>query len=193
MEQQHKQITAVINEINDIKAGLADLKNAINVQKEHFKPDEQFEEVLSELSEREKRKTKAIIWGLPESSNATNNSNNDKQSIIDIFSKVGFQHEPTNMVRLGKPIPNSTYPRPIKLTFSNQEAVFQLLKNNKTLKEKNIKNIYITSDKTPKQQVHYKSLKNKMEERIKNGEAGLRLRYLKGIPTIISQSSDHLN
>lgn len=78
-------------------------------------------------------------------------------------------------------------PRPIKITLCEEDIVHNLIRKAKTLRDSNsFKKINISLDRTPRQLEHYKSLKRELNQRISDGETNLKIKYIRGIPKIVS-------
>lgn len=76
--------------------------------------------------------------------------------------------------------------RPMKLCFDSQETVKIILRNKTGIKENSFR---IYSDQTPYQQNFMVNLKKELKERQERGETDLTIKYIKGIPKIITQPS----
>ena len=92
--------------------------------------------------------------------------------------------------RLGKfdSTPNKRS-RPIKVVFSSEANVISTLKKLKKLKLKSIQKfakISIFRDRTPMQIKIYNDVKTELNNRLQNGESNLKIKFIKGIPNIIS-------
>lgn len=185
--------------IDELKSAIVDLKKEIaDIKGTRTSPDTHvcsetnlsFEEVISEVSEREKRRYNILLHNVPESTAQvpSDRVSSDMNVIRRIMDSLSIQHqsEVLNPVRLGRFNPSSSRPRPIKLRMSTESVVFRMLGQSRKLKETNeFKNIFLSSDKTPKQMAHYNALKLELNRRLEAGEAGIALRYRGGIPRIV--------
>lgn len=141
-----------------------------------------YDNVIAECLERNTRLKNIILTSIPEpTSEVFDKANYDKHEVIKI-SKLIFSNcpEPTHVLRLGKPQPNKI--RPIKACFASEDTVKYILRNKSKF---NTDDINIYSDQTPYQRDVFKKLKEELECRISNGERGLYIKYIKGVPKII--------
>lgn len=143
-----------------------------------------YDDIIVELNERTWRSKNILISGIPE----PNNSNPEKRracnkdEVLKIARRIYPEcPSPVKTSRIGKYKSDSK--RPIKVSFKSPETAKTLLKSRAELKTDDI-NIY--SDQTLNQQTYYKNLKNELERRTSNGEQHLRIKYIKGIPQIIT-------
>lgn len=114
-----------------------------------------------------------------------NDSNNSDTSTVDrIFTKLALNIKPITYQQLGK---FDGKIRPLKITLNSASDVFKILGSSKKLKSDEIFNeVRITSDKTPKQSLYFQNLRNELNTRRSNGESNLTIKYVKGIPSIIT-------
>ncbi|KAK9694507.1 hypothetical protein QE152_g33492 [Popillia japonica] len=76
--------------------------------------------------------------------------------------------------------------RPIRVVFSTETSAHTIIRNISKLRSTSkFAKLSIYSDRTPMQLKTYKDVKSELSMRVKNGE-NLRLKYIKGIPTIVS-------
>lgn len=96
----------------------------------------------------------------------------------------------TKALRMGKPNQNSTRPRPLKVIFTSPSDALAVLRNKKHLPPE-YGHISIYDDKTIRQQEYFKKQKAILEQRKKNGETNLIIRFVKGIPVIDQKPSSN--
>lgn len=148
------------------------------------------ENIITELNERSFRSRNLLISGIPEatSTDQMDRQIEDKNSSWKILRNINPDcPEPIKVFRVGKRHPDKI--RPVKVCFGTQEPAIYILRNKSKLKNYDNK---IFSDQTPKQQAYMKCLKEELEARSKRGETNLIIKYVKGIPKIISQQSKNL-
>lgn len=199
-EKRFSNIEAKINQANfsniqDIKTSLENLQKEIIFLRSD-KPDDNtcvpiYEEVIQEISERERRKTNLIVFGIPEQ---TNVSPKEKvaHDLLEIQNLLKAANCPPNheikAFRIGKESTTNTI-RPIKVILPSEKQVHAVIKKAKELRSNSsYKSVSISFDRTPKQIDHYRQLKKNLEERMKNGETNLKIKYTNGYPKIV-----HLN
>ncbi|KAL3272848.1 hypothetical protein HHI36_014309 [Cryptolaemus montrouzieri] len=87
----------------------------------------------------------------------------------------------------GKNIPNK--PNPLRVTSSNPIYAKEILKHKNKLASGAHKNMGVKDDKTPKQMDFLNKLRTELKRRIDNGEVGHTIKYIKGIPQIVENST----
>lgn len=175
-------IIALQTEIEKLKAVI---KNPAPVT--HATVD--YENIIQEITERESRKRNLVIYGIPENNNS--NQAEEKEKVKELICYLSPDIDTNNIDprRLGKPIATNNRPRPIKITFNNENPVHTCISKASKLKNSTAyTNITISYDRTPKQVEYYKKIKSELQERVSSGEIGLKIKYIKGIPKIISEN-----
>lgn len=165
---------------NQIKS----LKEKLEIQ-ESLPKQVLFEPTISEMQERERRSVNVLVFGVNESdlTNKEECQRHDKEKAKDIILKVknDVQMDSVKCTRLGAPSEGKI--RPLKLTFSTKEEALQIVR----LKSKlNVTGVYIKYDQTPSQREYLKKIIQELEQRKQNGEENVRIKYVNGIPTIIT-------
>ena len=152
----------------------------------------QLEEIISEINERNLRKKNVIFFNVGEQSSTLSKDdriNKERSDISEIVNTICPEIHTDNISfhRLGKFNANSNKPRPIKITFPNQDPVHKLIKNASKLKQNNtFKKVSIVFDRTPKQTSYYQELKQQLADREERGEQNLKIKYVQGMPKIVS-------
>lgn len=147
----------------------------------------EFEEVLLEFEERQLRKNNLIIHGLPEGTDAMNDDERDTsdcKAVNEMFRTIlpNFPTlEPSQFKRLGKPSRDNDKSRPLKLTMNNNQHVRRVLGKSKMFREDF--NVFVSSDRTPRQRDYFNKIKIELEQRKSSGE-NVELKFMKGIPVI---------
>lgn len=78
--------------------------------------------------------------------------------------------------------------RMVKVTLVEEKLV-HLFKNVSKLKVSDkFKNVFLVSDKIPRQLDHYNKLKHELDRRKNNGETNLVIKYIDGIPKITTHN-----
>ena len=76
--------------------------------------------------------------------------------------------------------------RPVKVTVKSQQDVLNIIRKATSLNSSDQhKDVRLSFDRTPKQLVLYRQLKQQLEDRIKKGETNLKIRYYNGTPRIV--------
>lgn len=176
----------IINLQNDIK----ELKAEKNSSKNNFTLD--FEEIVTEVSERQKRKNNIVFFNVAEQDQSvpsTERQNKDKSEVINVITIVDPEISISNIkpIRLGPFITGKT--RPLKITVENEDIVKKILKNSKKVKSnQKYKNTILSADRTPKQMEYYKKVKQELNDRIAAGETNCKIKYVNNIPKIVSEN-----
>lgn len=155
-----------------------------------------FENIVSEVTERLKRRNNLIIFNLPEleTGGKAEQIASDIDSVREILGPLNVPFEGLIPVRLGK-FDASQHPRkrPLKLSLRNQEDVIHSLRGSSKLKQiEKFKSVSLSKDKTPLQNSLYRTVKHQLRERTDAGEVGLRIKYFNDVPKII-QNKDSEN
>lgn len=181
------------NDLNDLKAAIVALKDEVSELRKlgassvsGALSDDQFEEILCEMREREKRRNNLIFYGVVEDLTVPKAERDvaDRNVCSNILHHLSIDCE-FAPVRLGKGDPSRTSPRPIKLTFGDGQIVHDAIRNVKKLRSRpDCKDVRVSLDRTPRQIRHFKTLKAEMESRASAGEQ-LKIKYSRGIPKIV--------
>ena len=170
------------NDICDLKSGQSDGRSLLK--------EDNFEEILEEINQRNIRKSNLVIFGVEEQDkelSASARIEQDKAEVTKILRVIEPDLNTQNIkpIRLG--IFNNTKNRPIKISLNDEKHVNNVIRKTNILKNNRAyKNISISFDRTPRQIEHYRQLKKELKEREDSGEQNLKIKYVKGIPKIIS-------
>lgn len=183
------------NDINALKATIISLQEEVRQIKSNSQPralesNKFIEEIISEVSERQRRKRNILIFNVKEERHRPHDEQNvaDKNNIHKIVQLLvpSTKLNICNVFRLGMPNSSNTRPRPIKLCLTNEEDALKLLKKSQALKETNeFKEVFLTSDKTPREIEFYKSIKSEFLDRKNNGEDDIKIKYVDNVPKIV--------
>lgn len=169
----------------------ADIKNLKSMSAlPHVQMPATYEEIVSEIQERKIRAKNIVVAGIPEPKNksAKERQEYDKAEILKITNLVYDDcPEPEKIMRLGKY--KAEFTRTIKVSFSSEEIAKAILRNRNKL---GVEKIKLYSDQTPNQQKYIQTLKKELQKRTANGEVNLSIKYIKGIPKIISAAEHPL-
>lgn len=154
-------------------------------------------ECIREISDRSIRTSNIIFFNAPEQ--ILNASVSNSLSDLDLITKISNLLFSTNapkfhsLLRLGKNQQLSPRPRPLRVTFAEESHVKKVIdafRDYKLTKEAPTEflppNLSLSRYKTPLQVLQYKKAKQLTSERMLEGESGLRIRYSRGVPTIVS-------
>lgn len=191
-EKGIQQIPKLMAIINELKSEINELKNVtfLNSAPANTMSPQTCEELIAEMTERSKRSKNIIIYGSSETGDSRKNQLElDVALTTSLLDKLNISENNIQPQRLGKFDASKENSRPIKLSLQSPDTVHQIIKNFKKLKTSNVfSSITISFDRTPKQIEYYKLIKNNLNERLKNGENNLVIKYKHGIPVIQTEN-----
>lgn len=180
-----ERISHLEHEISDLKTYVEDLKLHIESSSGPAKDVacNQGDEVFQEIEDRKRREKNVMVYNISESTeeNVEARIQFDTQQVSNLFIGILGDEAPVKVIRVGK---KGNKPRPIRVIFANESVVTKILKNRNKISPAAIK---VGPDRTFQQRAHFKELKKQLEERNDRGE-NLVIKYIKGIPKIISQA-----
>lgn len=173
-----KAIENLQKDFNDLKG------NKSNCNTENMNT---FEDIVQEITERDKRKCNLILFGVSEQQGTSEDRMlADKTLVTDVLNTVNITPYEANLkpIRLGKYTPEKT--RPIKVTLESENQVLIVIKKARELRNMDrYKLISFSLDRTPKQIEYYREVRKSLDERKRNGETDIRIKYVNGIPKIV--------
>ena len=148
------------------------------------------EEVLNDFKEQEEKKNNLVLYGLAEGNETEEDKNKEtdvkktKEILNFVNPEVSVDKLDTNKIkRIGtkRDKGDQTRPRPIKIEMDCPEDKMNILRQARTLKDsESFKNIGLSKDKTKKEQMEYKILKDKLAEKMKNAKDGQNFKIFRG-------------
>lgn len=149
------------------------------------------DDFFRECYERETRKKNVIIFGQPEPDNSSTTQQVDSESVKEILSYICPNVNTSNIVkvvRLGKILSpaSGVKPRPIKIVLSDNDISSEVLRRSPEIRQHpQLKHLTITSDKTPRQQIEYKTARQQLLERRQAGETDIKIKFVRGVPAVV--------
>ena len=140
------EFTASVKLKQDFETQLSILKSSSDNQQQSTN---QFDEIVHEVMERQKRKKNLIIFGIPEqqdTQNTTQKSEHDKLAVDGILKTIrpDFSLADIKIYRLGRLVPTNSKSRPIKVDLKDETDVSKFIHNAKALRRsQDYKNISI--------------------------------------------------
>ena len=182
LKQQDKKIDHLTEVVNTMKQQLKDMFEMINNQNSQKndsntddKVEVQISEVFSELDLKKEKKNNIIVYNLPEVDKKKSKQEQkdiDMKNVNDILKFVNPDVDTSelcdkNIERMGeRKDHNDTKPRPIKIKFPNFDSKLQTMKNARKLaKYTKFKKIGLAYDKTKKEQLEDKILRDELEQK----------------------------
>lgn len=148
------------------------------------------EKIIQEISERDKRKSNVILYGCDESDCTSNNVQVELDVVMvkEVCSLLQITDDSLKVSRLGKFDSTQTRRRrPIKVSFQTESHVITALRNLPNLKSTSrFSGISVYRDRTPMQLQIHRNAKAELTKRLENGEENLKIKYNRGIPTVVS-------
>lgn len=176
-ENQSLPLSSRIDTLENKLRGVSEGDNRLNAN----------EEILQELSDRQRRKRNIVLFNVPEKENGENRNAEDSATIKQILNEVDpiINTSITNAWRLGKFSKDKN--RPLKVILENESIVGIVLRKAKNIKtSEKFGRISISADRTPMQINAYKKVKQELDNRISMGETNIRIKYINERPTIVS-------
>lgn len=187
LDEQKKINSELKAEINELRAKLIN-SSIPATENEGSNSKSSMVDPVQEMSDREYRKKNLIVFGAVEekSENDDVKSEVDQNIIREIIETSGMKidNKDVKISRIGRPAPGKI--RPLKIRFNSAENVRQVISKAKEMKKKqNMSTLAFSYDRTPKQVQEYKIIKNELTNRMSEGEEGLKIKYIKGVPRIV--------
>nr|CAI5833081.1 unnamed protein product [Callosobruchus analis] len=153
-----------------------------------------FEEIVQEVNDRQSRKNNLIIYGIVESTDQSDTRRKvyDADQVKNIIGVLDDEVNTDNIkpIRLGSN--NTGGPRPIKITLRDSNDVRSCIKAAAKLKRHStLSRINISFDRTPRQVLNYKKLKQEVADRSANGENDLSNCQLMQVPDAVYHLMRH--
>lgn len=184
------------NELKGLKALILKLQNDILALKSDHSDNsssvkhDDFEEILEEINQRNIRKSNLVIFGVKEQDQelpVSTRIESDKTVVVNIMEAIDSNLNVQNIkpIRLGSF--NTGKNRPIKITLDDENLVHNVIRKANVLKKNMLyKSISISFDRTPRQLECYRKIRKELKEREDAGEQNLKIKYVKGIPKIVT-------
>ena len=145
---------------------------------------------LDEERLKEKKKNNLMIYNIPEEEfeDTMLRMEDDFKKLKETYAEKNITVTEKDLVqinRIGEK--RRDHVRPVVITLVNQEKRMELLTNNKNLKlkhEHEVINIYVATDKTPKQRDAEKILRDELNRRKDAGETDLGIRNNKIVKSV---------
>lgn len=154
--------------------------------------------ILEEVEERLVRRKNVILFGVPESADASKQGreDHDLEQVRKICSALEVDSACASQFRIGKYSPALVKPRPIKLSFDNAtfaESMMQSLARLKRSKQipADLLNVALARDRTVLQRRQQKETWSEFQRRKQNGEANLRIVTRNGSTSIVRTRARH--
>lgn len=186
------------DDLNSLKSVIVSLQEEIKVLKETVLTSPpsssssllESEKIIQEITDRDRRKTNIMIFGSRETkcNNYKEQIDVDITLVSDICTEMNITNTVSKVFRLGKfDSSKASNTRPMKVVFSSESTVLELLRNISKLKNNpKFSSLSISRDRTPMQAEIHKQAKLELQNRLKAGESNLKIKYNKGIPSVVS-------
>lgn len=186
-QEDKLKITHLESEITVLKENIMKLKNSDgqighSTTQSAGKPDQ----VLSEIIDRKAREKNILIYKIPESSSSDTNIriSHDVAIVKEALEAIDVQETEFRCFRIGRRNVHNSEPRPLKVSFQNQESALLCLRNKRKLLEGS-SSYRIGADLTVTQRKQIKDLHAELSRRKNNGEENIYIKYVQGVPSIV--------
>lgn len=171
---------AIADDVNDLSCKVIRIEDELT----SYKKSCCNEEFVREATERIRRSNNIILRGLSETSD-NDLEGHDLARVGEILESIDAScvSALTSVNRLGR---FQGTPRPLKLCFSDPKIPLTLLRNKVKLSVTHFKEITLSDDKTPQQLRQLAELRKELKQRQENGDSNCTIKYVKGIPLIVS-------
>lgn len=136
--------------------------------------------VFQEVSERQKRSCNLMIFNFAQDSEE-NDLSKAKNFLTDL---IGSPIKVISAVRIGKS--NKNGHQSLRLTLESAEIVLKALRRKREIDRS--KKIFLEADLTTEQRIELNALKKELKERQRNGESNLILKYVNGVPKLVTKN-----
>lgn len=147
------------------------------------------QQLITEVEERKRRAKNLIIYNIKESSKTigAERQQEDNDTVKSTLAKISDVNTiDIKAFRIGKLDPTKT--RPIRVVLNSEADVTTILKCKNKIT--NIPNIKFASDRTKMQQEHLRNLIGKLNDMTAQGIADRKIKYVRGVPTIVDSSKN---
>ena len=168
-----KQVMIMVSNIKDsydeMKIKLNRIENKMNESCTELMVDHKIDQALHDFKERELRKNNLILYNLPESTAETGEARKEEEAkAVGKFCEcLDSEDIPDDIVRLGeRKTENGAKPRPVKVTFNNENIKRKILTNSKKLRDvSEFKKVTLTPDYTFRQRKMNNQMKSEVASR----------------------------
>jgi len=195
VDQLFSQISELRSENNLLREDLSSLKNRVtnlesnqSIISPQFSDCDTLPQLLHELTERDKCLYSLIVHGLPESTASLANTRiaDDLKSLSDAAQLLTLSLPPdVKLFRLGGGGSNKV--RPLKVIFPSKELASTFV-NEFNVGKRNARahsiSIAVVRDRTLLKRKHILRVYTELDERKKDGESNIMVKYRNGIPSI---------
>lgn len=182
--------------LTNVESRVEDLENKVkSLEKDDVSSECRIEELMGEIGDRNRRALN-VVFNLPEScsKDLSVRISHDKGQLTELGQDIGLALDVSNvrLFRVGRPRTNGV--RPLKIVFQSVAGVKSFLDkfSEAKLRGSNSKfsSVSASRDRTEQERSYLNSLRTKLDQRIKNGERDLTIRYRNGIPAIVTSSKN---
>ncbi|XP_077255245.1 uncharacterized protein LOC143893584 [Temnothorax americanus] len=146
------------------------------------------EEIMEEISERERRSSNLIFYNIEESnspSSSTDDGSNDLATAEEIIRKIRPLNPPRIKIRrLGTFIQG--HARPLRVSLPSRSDAIDILRGKNSYSGP----VAIKQDLTKKQRDHFVCVKKRFESLKDTGVTDMTLRFINGVPKIVKASTN---
>lgn len=203
-------IATIKTEMSEIKAGLAVLEPRVSKIEDRLNTVENkielssnsehsaLETTIAEMNERARRSKNLMVFNLAESSAADVQTR--MRSDLDMVNKLlnpfmpSFTTDGIKTLRVGKKLPGSVKPRPLKVILSSQSDVAEFLRSFSADAAARVhqafSSVKVSRDRTPCESKHLQTLNSELKERVSKGETNLTIKFINNVPQIVKSQKN---
>lgn len=151
------------------------------------------EEILEEIQDRKHRECNLMIYKVIESKSTqvSVRVEADKLKVLEIVKLLCAEVKEEDLLKVNRVgVKTSDKMRPIKVTMSSSGLVGNILRRAYLLKDTEFS---ISSDRTKLQRDYFMRIKEEFRARLDNNEKNIQLKFVHGIPKILSKQDERKN
>uniref|UniRef100_V5GH13 Uncharacterized protein n=1 Tax=Anoplophora glabripennis TaxID=217634 RepID=V5GH13_ANOGL len=142
----------------------------------------QYEEIIQEISERQKRKSNVVVYGIVEQGTATaelqTRAAQDKEQVLILRAVSAPEDRNLKATRIGRYNSAIGSLRPIKISLRDECLVHEIIRKARNLRNMpEFRDVRICFDQIPRHIAYYRLVKQKLDEHLTSGETNLRIKY----------------
>lgn len=182
VEELKSEVEELKSELEKLKAASTSSNKEPDYSSGGISQQVNSEEVIREMTERQKRAHNLMIFNMPEGGEDLDEV--EVKRLLNIITQKTITIQ--NMSRVGKKNKNGF--RALRVSLSSQHEVFEVMKNKSKLQDAKVNTIFINTDLTSSQRIQISKVKDELRERTTKGETDLYIKYINGLPRILSKN-----
>uniref|UniRef100_A0A1B6KAJ5 PHD-type domain-containing protein n=1 Tax=Graphocephala atropunctata TaxID=36148 RepID=A0A1B6KAJ5_9HEMI len=192
-------VSALTKSITEIEPRLLSVEKEVKAIQEIIlnwgnQPDLYMDQIYFEVMDRTDRSQNVLLFKVPESKSfdAKKKRSHDVRMLFKLFSLTPIEYQTFSFHRLGKP--HSSNPRPIKVAFHDSKTARAFIRHFSqdivANADKSLAEVTVSHDRTPQERDNLNQLRKTLEDRIKNGERDLTIKFINNVPQIVKKQKN---